>query len=39
VEVDYYKNGGILQTVLKNMLVEKAQPTTLRENNSSTTAR
>ncbi|MDX2006295.1 MAG: aconitate hydratase AcnA [Meiothermus sp.] len=24
VEVDYYKNGGILQTVLKNMLAEKA---------------
>jgi aconitate hydratase len=23
VEVDYYKNGGILQTVLKNMLAEK----------------
>jgi aconitate hydratase len=22
VEVDYYKNGGILQTVLKNMLEE-----------------
>ncbi|GIW38158.1 MAG: aconitate hydratase A [Meiothermus sp.] len=25
VEVDYYKNGGILQTVLKNMLAEKAK--------------
>jgi aconitate hydratase len=25
VEVDYYKNGGILQTVLKNMLSEKAK--------------
>jgi aconitate hydratase len=25
VEVDYYKNGGILQTVLKNMLGEKAR--------------
>jgi aconitate hydratase len=24
VEVDYYKNGGILQTVLKKMLAEKA---------------
>lgn len=23
VEVDYYKNGGILQTVLKNLLTEK----------------
>lgn len=25
VEVDYYKNGGILHTVLKNMLAEKAK--------------
>ncbi|MBF6595994.1 MAG: aconitate hydratase AcnA [Thermaceae bacterium] len=25
VEVDYYKNGGILQTVLKNMLAERAK--------------
>jgi aconitate hydratase len=25
VEVDYYKNGGILQTVLKHMLEEKAK--------------
>jgi len=25
VEADYYKNGGILQTVLKNMLAEKAR--------------
>ncbi|GIW24230.1 aconitate hydratase AcnA [Meiothermus sp.] len=25
VEVDYYKNGGILQTVLKKMLAEKAK--------------
>jgi len=25
VELDYYKNGGILQTVLKNMLAEKAR--------------
>jgi aconitate hydratase len=25
VEVDYYKNGGILQTVLRNMLAEKAK--------------
>ncbi|GIW35277.1 aconitate hydratase AcnA [Meiothermus sp.] len=25
VEVDYYRNGGILQTVLKNMLSEKAK--------------
>ena len=25
VEVDYYQNGGILQTVLKNMLAQKAQ--------------
>ncbi len=25
VEVDYYKNGGILQTVLKNMLAEKTK--------------
>jgi len=25
VEVDYYRNGGILQTVLKNVLAEKAK--------------
>lgn len=25
VEVDYYQNGGILQTVLKNMLAERAE--------------
>ncbi|RDI94777.1 aconitate hydratase AcnA [Meiothermus sp. QL-1] len=25
VELDYYKNGGILQTVLKNILAEKAR--------------